>query len=1501
MSKKEDLKYRKKYNASKDTTVSDVITGAKHGAITGWNMFNIMGRDILAKSDRDLLAIERMERFDKKPDQEKIKKLEGYIGRKEIEMRPYIQSELANRKAYDEFYNTINNAPSKALTTLAYGGASTLTNPIELTKNVALGKLTIGGVAANFALGTVLDTMDNLYTNSYEDQLLGIESTIDRRAAMEALGGAVVGNTVNLGVDLTKEFGSKILHPIDYLIGRKSQGSIIKDIVGDVKENSHGSIDLHGDNVFKENTLTPEVLKTPPLDLALKNDSMLKQEAKMDLKNKGYDVSVNINAMEKVAKRQEYGEPQFNYGKVAEKSIDDYLNNLSNLSKKIQSETTNTLKSNISLEDDATVIFKPLVTNMELNIEQIRARTAQEMFGVRGERFGNELYYRTKNMNPTDFINQIKGEGVIVDQFGDNSLSIYMKKAVDKYAKTEEGYSNASHSKKNLLFNTTINKNVAMRDLKKAIDNNDKDWILNHVAINNGKRVELTKEEAKAAGLYFHSNKINRTVRKDAGGYEDFRREFDIFKDKLKEKNKADIKDRRNKIKEEVETLTKEYKEKVNEIKKKQTKDINDIKDNKKIYDPDKLSKARRLERKNNKELRILKEEYEKNIKKIAKKYKDNSYTNFYKKAEKVGKRNYKKFYENFKELENEFSEIKELRDIIKDNGKLVETNTYSIFDEPVKVAKAFFYDINSTTREAQKGEGVIKYNTPYNVGTKWGNKPETDLITGNEKIEDIEFENFWSFFEGTEKEVYEITSGILNELTKRESGFEKLEEFAGNIRIDERNFSRDTTKKQRFQMQTLDGDVRKYAETQINALREKVGLVNQYKPNMWIDPRDKRLNLTVAKSTVKSFFAAKFLSTLNGIREFTTNNLRITFGARQLGWNKKYSILKSTVIDPLKLHLDLVSNSRKIHNDTVDKIANPIVRRRCDLFVERRVANDLIWNDPKNFSAFCKLAKALQKGTSKLGDNLAVEQLVSDVHRIVNAEWATINYLKDIFPELKNIQSIPLLKKILDTNGINDKKLLDLQTRLKNLTDEELMELVWNGKRADNMTDYQIQSLFEQFADVMGKEFDAFEKIEGNKFSKSLPFAFDMMMLYKRYSLGAVGNFSKKLLTYYDNEGFIRKRFDTNADFKTNLKNAFRGYNTRNFLDFTKAAIGTSLLATGIAWVHGSISGSTEDERAEAKLKAIFGDREILPFIFDAIGDYALDMSGVGLFYGGKSVLGGFMDSVFGRMDRALSSNKLTATEGIAWWTLATLFTPEFISRGIDNIKFEKNIPSRLTTPSKAMQREWKYRYKRLAEIEQTKGKLPIEKAFGGVVDFLQYFKRNPDVAYEITGSDKSMDQNVVIAGAYGITKMAEEFSEIASLQEILKDERTEYKQQQLEILGLDVNSQLAKLTKGEKNTLNLLLAFKGIRDEEEILILLQQLNNSDNKVEFLKSILGPGETETFNIYKNNFKNDIQYIKKGLKKAPIKTSNYSTQNYINYLDSLNNLVLGKNGIKKEL
>ena len=108
--------------------------------------------------------------------------------------------------------------------------------------------------------------------------------------------------------------------------------------------------------------------------------------------------------------------------------------------------------------------------------------------------------------------------------------------------------------------------------------------------------------------------------------------------------------------------------------------------------------------------------------------------------------------------------------------------------------------------------------------------------------------------FEGREKPVYEIVSGALNDLTKREAGIEQLEEFLGNIKLDDRKFSKGMNVIDRFKTQTLEGNIRSYAETQLNALMNRIGLTNRYKPNMWIDPRDKRLNLTVAKSTVKSF-----------------------------------------------------------------------------------------------------------------------------------------------------------------------------------------------------------------------------------------------------------------------------------------------------------------------------------------------------------------------------------------------------------------------------------------------------------------------------------------------------------------------------------------------------------------------------------------------------------------------------------------------------------------------
>lgn len=1616
MSKREDSKYRKQFNGGREDMLQNAATGIKYGAKSGWNYFQLERRDLVNRSDRDLLAIEREKRFDKKPDLKKIEELEKHINRREEEMQPYIESELANQKAYEEFYKTIDNISSRALATFAYGGAKSFSNPIEIVKNIALGKLKLGGAVANFALGLSLDTVDNLIMNKYEDKLIGKKREDDSKALLEAVGGAVVGNTINVAVDLTKGLGKKLVDPTDFLINKNSSNGVLKNILEEVGGVSYSSTDLYGDNIFKNGVLVPKVLKDAPLDLALKNNSMLKESVKQDLKLKGYDGIININAIIETTKRQEYGEPQFNYKKITEESIENYLNSISKLSTKIQQENKPKRKSNISIEDDATVAIKPLINNMQLNLEQIRARRARELFGVRGEKFGNELYIRTKDMNPADFISQVEGKGYLVDQAGDKSLANYMKNAIEEFAGMENGYSKADHSRKSFWLDKAYDKNLVMQDIRKAFEDGNLEYI-NMLGENVGREVELTKTEAEAVGLYFNSKKINKTIRKDAGSYDTFEKEFKNFKDKLYEKSKIEKKEEKKIINEEVNKLKEEYKRKingikqsqesiitektiarneqadfrtkrditleeehkniinqknkvnetyntqlkniisektnkikeiknkVNEIKKQRTTEINNIQNNNKLYDPDKLPLAKKIQKEkakeigdlkkeinkisseydkkiselkkkqefevkninsreeklrrifsketskylkmskeemgkiqkntfNNidKEIKNLKKEFEKKVKKLVKENQKNIYTSAYEKTGKINLKNYRDFYKNFKELQSEFPEITTLKELIESNGELVSTNTYSIQKNPLEVARALYYDINKTTKEAKKGDGVIEYSTPYSIGEKWGNKIKSDaLISGDslstKEILDTGFENYKKIFEGREKNVWEIVNGVYQELAKRESGLERLEEFAGDMRVDKRKFSKDLSSVSKFKLQGLNSDVRSYAEKQISALKSTTGMYNNYKPNLWIDPKNQKLTSGMAKTATKGFLSFKFLGNLNAIKEFPTNEFRVVLGARQLGWNKKYSILKSSVLDPLKVNLDLVLNTRNITEDTIEKITNPIVKRRAEFFVERRVANDLVWNNPENFTTFYKASQYGEKALKTAGDTMATLQLVSDVHRVVNAEWATYNYLKDIFPDLKKIESIPVLKKVLDTNGIDGKTLSELQVRLKKLSDTELMEMVWSGKKAENIVDYRIQSLFEQFADIMGKEFNAFEKIEGNWASKKFPFTMDMLMLYKRYSLGAVDNFSRKLLTYYSDDGFIRKRLDYNGDFKANWKQTFKGMNTANFLDFSKAAIGVGLLTTGIMWTHGAISGSTEDEKAEAKLKAIFSDGDILPFIFESLESYVMDITGIGLLYGGNSVIGGFKDNAVARWKRAASAEKLSSEEAVTWWLVSTVGTPEFLSRGIDNIKLEKNIPTRLTTSSVDMQREWKYKYKRLAEIDQAKGKLPIEKAFGTAINWWKYYKKNPDLAYEITGSDKSMNKDVVIAGAVGITKLGEEFSEVASLQEVLKDERQEYKQQQLEILGLDIDTQLSKLSNSEKNTLNVILAFKKINEEEEILYLLQQLNRSADKASFLKSILEPEEMESFLTYKQNLINNRENVNKKLKK----------------------------------
>lgn len=812
------------------------------------------------------------------------------------------------------------------------------------------------------------------------------------------------------------------------------------------------------------------------------------------------------------------------------------------------------------------------------------------------------------------------------------------------------------------------------------------------------------------------------------------------------------------------------------------------------------------------------------------------------------------------------------LKDLVFDGTKKeVVTRNYSIIDYPEQMAQAFRNAINATTQQSKKGGGPWDYQSKYQIGQRWGN--------------DGSFDNYAKVFEGYERKPYEIISDVYSTVAKDRLELDKITTIIDDLTDNEKEFSKTTYKSERGAVKALDSDVRTELQRQLRGLKEIVSnsfVESGYKPNLWIDPEQQKLTSSMARQTIKSLFSWKLLGNFNYIREFPLNNLKQVMGGRDLGWKQRYNLLKATIVDPIKVNVQLIRNYRNIKNLTLDKIKDPIVRRRAEIFVENRLANDPIFNDIDKMPLNYKLAKQGQKFMTKLGNIAGTGQSISDVHRVVNSEYAAINYLKDIFP---NIDEAPAnLKKLLQSNGLDGDELIAIKNRLKSMGDSELMELVWNGKRAANEVDYKIQSLFEQVSDILGRKFNAYESMET---MENGGFISDMMFLYKRYSLGAVESLGRNLFTYQGQDGLIRKRFDFNGDFLANYKQVFSGTNVKNIFDFSQAAVGTALLYTGIKWTHGKLSGGTEDERAEAKFEALFSDGAVLPFVTDALQDFALDISGINILFGGGTPLGGVLDMTSARLKRAMSSNTLTSEEKVLYFLAATL-SPEFIARGIDNLKLGKSIPSDLTTGSETERMLWKTKYQTLAKIDQIEGTLPIEKAFGGAINWVEFFRKNPDKAYELMNSDKSVDKDVVIAGASGITEMIEEHAELTCIQEILNDERTEFKEKQLKILGLDVDSQLAKMSKIDRKTLNSILAFKGIRDEEEILILMEQFNRSKNKKEFLRAMLEDHELGAYKSYQRLIRENDKEIKRRIAKRNNKAGILA---YIETLDIVDNLL----------
>lgn len=963
---------------------------------------------------------------------------------------------------------------------------------------------------------------------------------------------------------------------------------------------------------------------------------------------------------------------------------------------------------------------------------------------------------------------------------------------------------------------------------------------------------------------------------------------------KIQRKNSKVIR----KLKNEISGIEKEYNGKISELEKKQktefdslTKQELDLKNSLK-KGIDKYGKAsekhknkfiRRTKTDIERELKKLQSEYEGKEAAIIKKYKGkeyNKYAGMQKRLGKVNEKNYKKFYKNFKTYEKDFKEIKNLKDLVDNRGRYVYTNTYSIHDNPIEVAHAFYNDLVRTNVEARKqiniGAGDVNLENPnikkaadyrniYYMAEKWGNKTVIETMKDGKieahKVDPVD--NFIKSAYGNERETYEIITNILSENAEQKAGANEIYQLLANLTVNNGKYSKEFNAKEQFGMTGLTHENRKYSIDAINNMLEKNIASRRIAPNMWYDNKANSINSNMSRRAFKGLMSIKFLGNLNYLREIPQNNLRVVAGARRLGWNKEYSIMKDFT-DGIKVTYQLAKNYNNLKNNTLDGITDPIIRRRAELWIDKKLANSIVYNEVEGINN--NLLKWGQKGIDSLASKMAAGQPVSDIQRVSSAELATINYMLDILPTADS----PLLSKILTNNGIDDVNFGILNNRIKELGSEGLMELVWSGKRPTNSVDYRIKSLFEQFSDVMGKEFNAYQK--HNTFKETGSFLSDTLYMFKRYSLGAIDGFTNNLMTYIDDDGMIRKSFYNTGDFKINYKNMLRGVNMNCKLPFLYSSITSALIySVGIKYAQGKVFGGIDDERAEAKFESLASIDGLLSFATTAVIDNMLNVTGAGIVFGGSSVLGSAYEMALARAKRAYTADDLESGEALGDWALC-LFLPEPAARGIDYIKFQKNIPNRITTFSETEQDIWKYDKKIDAELEQLEGKLPYD------IDWLSFWKKRPEEARMITGSPDSMPDEIVVVGATGLSKLMEETAETAAIAEQMTEPK-EVREKNLKAMGLDIDSLLTRMELADVRNFNAAVSFMKIRDEEELLMCAYNYFKSKDKQGFINSMMTDDEKMFFNAYKDNISKNRKKINKSVKRE---------KGIDNYIESLN-------------
>lgn len=798
--------------------------------------------------------------------------------------------------------------------------------------------------------------------------------------------------------------------------------------------------------------------------------------------------------------------------------------------------------------------------------------------------------------------------------------------------------------------------------------------------------------------------------------------------------------------------------------------------------------------------------------------------------------------------------------------SQITKAGTYSIDDYPLEMATGFWHAINSTTKDALKDTGTYSAKNKWDVGRQWGNL--ADEISPDLDLDKVKFGNYAKIFEGFERAPYEVLTDVYNTVAKSQVGLDELQLFFEDISVDKSKL-KITDDIYGNRVKGLDSNIRKNMKQQIDSLIKVVESENRYKPNFNVDPENPILTSQHARKMFKNFLNYKFLYGLNYIKEMPLNASMVNRGARSLGWemgNLRFN--KDIFIESTKMHYDLFKNWDNIKQKNLSGITDPKVKRRLEIFLEKRVANDTIMNDPS------KLMKGAQGTANFMGELGGFGQGLSDVHRVFTAEWGATNYMLDILPN-KEIKS-HRLNSVLKSNGIDGNLLTDIKSRLANISENDFYELVWSGKRADNDIDIKIQNIYEQFSDIMGRKFNPFEKIEA---PGKDGFVNDMLLLYKRYSLGAVNNSVNFLLNYYGDDGVLRKRFDLNDSITENAKRTFKGVNHNQLITLGQVGLYSYILKNGVQWATGKLYGTGQDFKVEAKLEAITEGGDALPFLWESTQELFFTLSGTDILFGASTPFGGLIQSIADRSNRANSSIYNEPYENWLWFA-NTILTPEHIARGIDNIKFKKSIPSRLNSASDEADFLWRVKYKNLAKIQQLEGQLPVESVLQEAVDWASYFSDNITKAYEITGAPKETPKETVVIGATAMVELLEDKSEKERIIEVMSEENSlAYKEAELKRTGLDIDTMLHQLDKKEVKTLNIILAYNQTFEAEEVLLIVQGLVKAKDKQIYLKNLIPPQELDYYRSYAKQISRAQEPITELIKS---RTGDSNIERYIN-------------------